>query len=133
MGENIHPAQKRFLIIDHNPDSAELLARSLRRKFALAAMFQTPDSDDALKTLASVQIAAVILHRALGADAVQMTTALRQVNPTVPIIVVSGVDRSESVLAAGATGFLKFDEWLMLGNVVTNALGDSPPGEAKAD
>jgi DNA-binding NarL/FixJ family response regulator len=112
----------RFLIIDHDPDSSELLVRSLRRKFPLATLMQTAEVEEATKVAASLHLDAVVLHRAEDGDAVEVTKAVRSVNTATPIIVVSGIDRSESVLAAGATGFLNFDQWLMLGAVVGNSL-----------
>ena len=39
-----------------------------------------------------------------------------------PIVVVSGIDRTEEVLAAGATGFLSYDQWLLLGSRVRELL-----------
>ena len=114
--------EQQFLVIDHNPDSRGLLTRSLRRKFQDCNVLQTSDAEEAVAALSSVNVDAVILHRAVGADAVEMVRSLRQVNPSVVIIVVSGVDRSESVLQAGATGFLRVDEWLMLGTMVKNAI-----------
>jgi DNA-binding response OmpR family regulator len=116
----------RFLIIDHDPDSAELLVRSLRRKFPHATLMPIAEVEEATKVAASLQLAAVVLHRASDGDAVGVTRALRSVNTTAPIIVVSGIDRSESVLAAGATGFLNFDQWQMLGAVVDNSMAVKP-------
>src|SRR3954470_12444783 len=111
---------RRFLVIDHNPDSGELLIRALKRKFPLASVLHTVDAEDAVKTVQSIAVDAIVVHRGYDADAVSIVKSLRAINATVPIIVVSGIDRSEAVLAAGATGFLNFDSWLLLGSTVAN-------------
>lgn len=54
-----------------------------------------------------------------GAELVQR---LRDADPKVPIIRVSGIDRTANARAAGATAFLHYDEWLRIGNVVEEHL-----------
>jgi len=125
-------SSRRFLVIDHNPDTGELLVRSLRRKFPHARLLQTVDADEAVKTVSSMAIDAIVLHRAFDADAVSLVKALRATNTRAPVIVLSGIDRSEQVLAAGDTGFLNFDEWLLLGTVVANALAAHEKPDAPA-
>jgi DNA-binding response OmpR family regulator len=120
----------KFLVIDSNRDSGELLERSLRRKFPLAAIRRCDEAQAAEVAVTNGIWTAVVLHRAYDADAVQLVRALRAADAGVPIIVVSGVDRSEAVLAAGANGFLNFDQWLMLGPTVANALNPPPAAHA---
>jgi DNA-binding NarL/FixJ family response regulator len=126
MGVPMPDVTRRFLVIDHNPDSGELLIRALKRKFPLATVLHTVDAEDAVNTVQSIAVDAVVVHRGYDADAVAIVKNIRAINPQVPIIVVSGIDRSEAVLAAGATGFLNFDSWLLLGSTVANALGVVP-------
>lgn len=112
----------KLLVIDHNPDSGALLVRTLARKLSQHAVQLCEDSDGALRLIRSEAFDAIVLHRTLQQSAVELVKDIRQLNAAVPIIVVSGVDRSEEVLAAGATGFMRYDEWLNVGNVVMNAL-----------
>jgi DNA-binding response OmpR family regulator len=119
---NSSPTPQRILVIDHNPDSGELFVRSLRRKFPNATLLQTVEAAESVKTAESIALDAIVLHRAYDADAETLVKLLRAANNIAPIIVLSGADRSEKVLAAGATGFLNADQWLMLGTVVANAI-----------
>jgi DNA-binding NarL/FixJ family response regulator len=122
----------RILVIDHNPDSGELLVRSLRRKFPDAFTYLTSDAEDAEKSLAALKLDAIVIHRANTSTAVELTRALRRINPTVPIVVVSGIDRSEAVFQAGATGFINFDQWLMIGPTVANAMAAAAQASSDA-
>jgi hypothetical protein len=40
-------------------------------------------------------------------------------------VMVSGIDRTDAALRAGATCFLNYDEWLRVGSLVTDLLGRS--------
>jgi hypothetical protein len=64
---------------------------------------------------------------------VEVVRGLRVANPTVPIVMVSGIDRRAAATEAGANAFLLYDEWLRIGTVVAELLGaptddtSSPP------
>ena len=113
---------RRFLVIDHNPDSGSLLVRSLARKFPQSVIQLAKESGTAAVVAATERLDAVVLHRTLEDSAVELVRMLRNIDLAMPIVVVSGVDRSEEVLAAGASGFLNYDEWLMVGTFVANAV-----------
>ncbi len=115
-------APYKFLVIDHNPESGELLTRSLHRKFPSAVVTQATELEVGAKGLISPKLDAVVLHRMFGADSAEVVTKIRERNAKVAIVVVSGIDRSEAALAAGANGFLNFDQWLLVGTVVSNAM-----------
>src|SRR3954471_14595365 len=104
------------MLVEDNLDNRFLVSKTLRRKFPNALIVECSDSDDAIANLNAHQIAAIVLHRASDADALPMVEMLRK-KTQAPIIVMSGVDRSEDVLAAGAAGFLSYDAWLNIGNV----------------
>ena len=122
MRASVHNPPRKILIIDHNRDSRELLVRALKRKFSQAELVECEEAGGALVALATQNFDVTVLHRTFEVDAVSLVMSVRQVAEGMPIIVVSGVDRSEAVLKAGATAFLNYDEWLMLGNVVEKAL-----------
>jgi hypothetical protein len=70
---------------------------------------------------------------------VELVEAFRKINPSVPIVMVSGIERTTPALAAGADRFLLFDEWLRIGTIVQELLGlpgrtsgSSPPGPIAA-
>src|SRR5581483_974500 len=98
-------APRKFLVIDHHRDSRELLVRSLRRKFSHAEVVESAEVTDACRQVGGGTFEAVVLHRTLEVDAVTLVTMLRQIDAAVPIIVLSGIDRREAVVAAGADDF----------------------------
>lgn len=124
------PALK-FLIVDDNPDSRFLLAKTLLRKFPGAALLESRTSDRAVAILSKELPAAVIAHRAEEMDGAALIRALRESNPTVPIVMVSGIDRTEVARASGANSFLHYDEWLRIGTVVADLLKFAAPDESQ--
>jgi DNA-binding response OmpR family regulator len=112
----------QFLIIDKDPEGRDLLSRNLQRHFPGAAIIDCDDADAAQKTLEASPISTVLLHRALDADGVSLIRRVRDVNPHVPILALSGIDRAAECLAAGASDFLLYDKWSMVGRVVENLL-----------
>jgi CheY-like chemotaxis protein len=121
---------RRILVIDHNPDSGSLLVRSLARKFPDAIIQLCKESRAAIEIVTTDKLDAVVLHRTEEDDAVSVIRTLRKLEQDLVIIAVSGIDRSEQVLAAGATGFMNYDQWLMIGSVVANALKHAAPRSA---
>jgi CheY-like chemotaxis protein len=122
----ILPMQSRnkFLVIDDNPDSRFLLVKTLLRKFPDAVVQECQSSLPAIDCAKSDGVSTIILHRASDADGELLIRLIRRVNSTVPIVMVSGYDRSQIALAAGANCFLNYDEWLRIGTVVGDLLGD---------
>lgn len=124
---------RKFLVVDSNADNGALLIRSLSRRFPNAAIQLRSESGEAIEMLAIHNLDAVILHRTDTDDAVHLIEAFLRIAPTVPIIAVSGVDRKEPLLKAGAVAFLLYDEWLRIGSVVQSVLdakaakASSPP------
>lgn len=77
----------------------------------------------------------VISHRAIGYDGVATLAAIHEAYPDIPLIMVSGTDRAKEARNAGASEFIRFDAWLMVGTVVERLLnarqnpsGDAPKG-----
>ncbi len=126
-------SRRKFLVIDDNPDSRFLLVKTLLRKFPDAVIQECQSTEPAVDVLKHDTIAAVVLHRATDADGEMLIKLLRRVNATTPIVMVSGFDRSQVALAAGATAFLNYDEWLRIGTLVSDLLArtaaapDAPP------
>jgi DNA-binding NtrC family response regulator len=116
---------RKLLVIDDNSEGGFLLVRSLARRFPGALIQLCKDSRTALESLAKGGTSAVILHKTHGHDAVSLIRSVRNMWPGLLIVAVSGADRSEQVLEAGATAFLNYDQWPTLGHVVAIALVDS--------
>jgi CheY-like chemotaxis protein len=108
----------KFLVIDDNADSRFLLVKTLLRKFPTAVIHECQSSAAALAMAKTADLAAIISHRTTETAGISLLRELRQINPTVPMVMVSGVDRHDLALAAGADRFLLYDEWLRIGTVV---------------
>jgi DNA-binding response OmpR family regulator len=121
--------QRRFLIIDQNPDSLTLLSRTLVRKFPHAVIVECVESDDAVRYARVQHFDAIVVHRALGMSAQDTVRGLREANANFPIVMMSSVDQTEVAVNAGASSFLHFDAWLMLGSVVADLIKDSGSSE----
>jgi DNA-binding response OmpR family regulator len=123
-----------ILVIDYHPESRHLLVRTLRRKYPQAKLLESDDAENALAIAASPDLSVIVTHRTFEVSGVELVRALRAVNATVPILMVSGMDRQTAALAAGANAFLHYDEWLRVGTVVEELLGRSdPPPRASKD
>lgn len=124
-----------FLVIDDNPDSRFLLVKTLLRKFPQAAVEECHQPEVVVEKAVAGRPAAIVVHRTAEVDGVTLIGLLRRSLPVVPIVMVSGIDRTVQALAAGATRFLHYDEWLRIGTVVAQLLdhgGPEPPESARA-
>ena len=119
----------KFLVIDDNPDSRFLLVKTLLRKFPQAVLQETQDGESALSLAQTEDLDAVVVHRAAEVDGLTLVRTLRQANRAVPIVMVSGSDRTKTAIEAGATTFLSYDAWLRIGTVVAELV---PPKSASS-
>lgn len=113
---------KVFLVVDDNADSRFLLVKTLQRKFPDALIHEAQESEPAVSIATMQPMAAIIAHRAADMDGISMIRTLRAACPDTLIVMVSGLDRTESAIRAGATCFLNYDEWLRVGSLVTDLL-----------
>lgn len=120
--------QRRFLVIDVNSDSRFLLVKTLLRKFPRSVIEECQDADSAVAFAGTTPLDAIVTHRSLEVDGITLVRLLRAASPTVPIVMVSGSDRSREALEAGANRFLSYEEWLRIGTVVLETLSP-PPAE----
>ena len=111
-----------FLVIDFHPESRFLLARTLSRKFPAATVRECDDADSAIQLARTQDIAAIVTHRTFDVAGADLVRQLREVDPDVPIVMVSGIDREEAAVEAGASSFMPYDEWLRIGSVVEQLL-----------
>jgi CheY-like chemotaxis protein len=122
---------RKFLIVDDNADSRFLLVKTLLRKFPQAVLHETQNGESAIGAVQSIHFDAVVVHRATEVDGLTLIRALRHVNRNVPIVMVSGIDRTKQALEAGANTFLSYEAWLRIGTVVAEMLGAQPPPPAE--
>jgi DNA-binding NtrC family response regulator len=115
-------AAQKFLIIDDNADSRFLLTKTLIRKFPTALLIECADTGTALIAAENEKPAAIVVHRTGETSGLDLIPLLRAANHRVPIVMVSGIDRTTEAMAAGATCFLNYDEWLRIGSVVAGLL-----------
>ena len=87
---------QKFLIVDDNPDSRFLLVKTLLRKFPQAVLQETQDGPSSITLVRSNTLDAVVVHRAAEIDGLTLVRLLRDANPSVPIVMVSGIDRSKT-------------------------------------
>jgi len=119
-----------FLVVDDNADSRFLLVKTLQRKFPAAVIREVQESEQAVAIATHEPLAAIVAHRAADMDGISLIRTLRAANPNVIILMVSGLDRTESAIRAGATCFLNYDEWLRVGSLVTDLLARSHAARA---
>jgi CheY-like chemotaxis protein len=122
------PHPHEFLIVDHHRDNRFLLTKTLLRRYPQAKIYEPEDSPEALSIVKEKNLAAAIIHRAGDVDGIFLIRMLREAAPKLPILAISGFDRREQALAAGANAFMHYDAWLSLGRVVEELLstGDTP-------
>jgi len=111
-----------FLIVDFHAESRFLLVRTLLRKFPNADIVEEEELEHVLDAVRSDRLAAVVVHRTFDESGVQLVRAIRALDPDLPLIMVSGADRSVAALAAGANAFLLYGEWLRVGTVVADQM-----------
>jgi len=117
-----------FLVVDHHKDSRFLLVKSLHRKFPFATILEADDGEGAIEVAARRDLSAIVTHRTREYFGTELVEKFRAVNPAVPIVMVSGIERTRPALAAGADRFMLYDEWLRIGTIVKDLLeqGRSP-------
>lgn len=127
------PAALQFLVIDFHRESRYLLVKTLQRKFADAIVHEAEDANEAVAAARGGTLSAIITHRTFDLSGAELVRQLRAVDPRVPIVMVSGMDRAADALAAGASSFLRYEEWLRIGSIVEahiaarNAASPEPP------
>lgn len=122
-----------FLVVDADDDSRLLLGRTLTRKFPGARLLEARDLDTGLRLASGPSADAVIIHRATGIDGPAAVKQLRGQVGSIPIVMVSAVDREGDALAAGADAFILRDEWLRIGVVVAALLNREPSDRSSCD
>ena len=111
-----------ILVVDHHRDSRFLLVKSLHRRFPHASIKEAEDGPTALRLAGGPEIAAIVTHRTPEYLGTELVEKFRAVNERAHIVMVSGAERTDRALAAGADRFVLYDEWLRVGSVVKELL-----------
>lgn len=119
-----------FLVVDHNSDSRFLLVKCLLRKFPTAIVQEAQDGESAIEMARRGGLTAIVSHRTTEMLGVELVEKFREASVSVPIVMVSGIDRTQPALAAGADRFLLYDEWLRIGTVVQEVIAARESNEA---
>ena len=113
----------RCVVIDDNPGGRLFLSKILLSSFPRANIIECDNSEAAVRELgADKRTALFVVHRANDADGLPLAEMLRAASPTIPIIYLSGIDRTDAALAAGATTFLQFDQSRLIDRIVRDIL-----------
>lgn len=119
-----------FLLVDDNPEGRFIVSKTLLRHFPQARITEIDDSADAIEALKSEPVAAALVHKTLDLDGLSLVKRLREVAPGLVIVYLSGNQKLEAAAEfAGATKFLHYDRWLMIGTLVADLIkrGTRPP------
>jgi hypothetical protein len=87
----------------------------------------------AIELARAIDLGAIIAHRTFEMEGAELVRRIREADPKVPLIMVSGIDRSAAARAAGATAFLHYDNWLLIGSVVEEHLRKSDAASASGE
>lgn len=126
-------ASLHILIVDFHAESRVLLARTLLRKFPDAMIEEFDDAEPAAERVRQGGVTAIVTHRTFDMSGADLVRRFRSLAPHSAIVLVSGMDRSEVALAAGADAFLHYDEWLRIGTVLAEILAAKASNRAVAD
>jgi len=111
----------QFLLIDDNRDGRCVIARAVQRKFHEAPLHEFVTFAAALPLLRSLETDPgswiVVTGQTSEHDPVALAAAVRAVHPQV-LLIVLGHNQAAAALAAGATHFLEYEAWLLLGRLI---------------
>lgn len=126
------PETLQFLVVDFHAESRFLLVKTLLRKFPGAVIHEADEAEQAAEVARRIRCQAAVAHRTFDVSGAELVKVLRRIAPQMPVIMVSGFDRAEEALAAGAHAFLPYDQWLRLGALVESVIAgatETPAGE----
>jgi CheY-like chemotaxis protein len=116
----------KILVIDTDADGRFFIGRTVARKFPSVVIVECQNRESAEREAQDPNLSAIICHKPLEISGPEMVSNLRKLRPTLPIILVSNVDRDAEAVAAGADRFLPFEEWLRIGTVLQELLTERP-------
>jgi CheY-like chemotaxis protein len=113
----------RYLLVDDNAESRYLLGKTLLQKTPNAILLECQNAESAFELVGDDGLVAVISHRAADMEGIELIAQLRQRNPRVPLVMVSGRDRQADAIAAGADCFVPFEDWRRICDILRPMMG----------
>jgi DNA-binding NtrC family response regulator len=114
--------QPRFLLIDDNRDGRSVIARAVQRKYRDDTLREFPTFAAARPALVELGTDPdnwiVLGGRTTEYETVALVAAIRAAHRRVPLIALGRPEEAFASLAAGATHFLAYEAWLLLGVMV---------------
>lgn len=118
-------APRQFLVVSDSEEERLLYGRTLLRKFPLAVIVECRVVTAALTFERAADFSGVVVHFGGSPEIRGFVENLRKIAPLLPILSLSGFDRSIDALAAGTSRFLPADQWLMIGSVMQDLLANA--------
>ena len=116
---------RSFLVVADDPERLMLVSTTLHRKFPNAIVQTCRDSDAAIVVARDHTLDAIVAQRSSDLDELPLVKSLRAVT-TAPIVLMSGAHQGQVATQAGASYFLRRDQWLLVGSAVANLIGANP-------
>jgi hypothetical protein len=117
--------QPQFLLIDDNRDGRSIIARAVQRKYHAAPLREFTAFAAAAPALQSLGpdpgTWIVVTGQTSEYDPVALAAAVRTTHSRVPIIAL-GRNDAAAALASGATHFLEYEAWLLLGVIIERVI-----------
>lgn len=113
---------RSFLVVADDPERLMLVSTTLHRKFPNAIVQTCRDSGAALIVARDHTLDAIVAQRSSDLDELPLVESLRAVT-TVPIVLMSGDHHEQVATEAGASCFLRHDQWLLIGTVIAKLIG----------
>ena len=117
---------RKFLLVEANAAGGDLMERTLSRQFPQAEFVRCDQLPEAIRALEMGGVDAIVVHKAVGASGEEVIRELRAIDATLPIVMMSSIDRTASAREAGATFFHPYDAWITLGSALDRVMRDRP-------
>lgn len=115
---------RSFLVIADDPERLLLVSTNLHRNFPNAVVQTCRDSEAAIAVARNQTLDAIVALRSSDQDELPLVESLRA-STIAPILLISGAHHEAKAKAAGASGFLRHDQWLLAGTTLAQLIGAS--------
>jgi DNA-binding NarL/FixJ family response regulator len=112
-------APMRLFVFAHSANERLLYARTLAQAFPQASIAEFGSTASALLAAQAAMPDAALVHFNNSPETVEVIASLRRQCPRLPILAISGVDRTSRALATGATRFMLAQDWRLLGQHIS--------------
>lgn len=112
------------MIVDDEEQKRMLLVRFLRRTFPQVKIYECSGGEQAIQELEKNAVDVVITdNRMAGVSGLELTRCIRERQPELPIVMVTGHPNFDQAAAeAGVTKLIDFARYAEIGQVITDVL-----------